>query len=376
MPCIVPDPMKNIFAAFSALILLNPATGQDTPPEYTIENRQCVRLERSNVPLTDLDWAIINNDMPMFISLQEQGARSMQGDNGLEMAIRHGRLLMVQYLLNHRGKFVSPLNSAILADAGNELCEHSGSRLERAEIMRVLIENGTDIQACNSRGMTPLMYTAYCGQMPLVKLLTEKGAKVNAVNRFYHGKGSWCKTPLGCASARNHLEITKYLLDRGTKINDHNGGITALWEASAHGHVQIAELLIAHGADVNIPAQSGTPLMKAAENGHVELVALLLKARANTNWVSKDNYPAIAAAAQVGANAVIELLLANGARVDLVGYQKYTALMLAAQNNHLKTVELLIRAGANRNLQDAEGKTALDHARLKHNTRIAELLEK
>jgi ankyrin repeat protein len=53
-----------------------------------------------------------------------------------------------------------------------------------ADIVRVLIENGTQINATDSYGWTPLMSAVYGGHKEIVQTLIKKGANVNAKNKL------------------------------------------------------------------------------------------------------------------------------------------------------------------------------------------------
>ena len=111
------------------------------------------------------------------------------------------------------------------------------------EAVKQHLAAGTDVDAKNRSGSTPLLGAAYGGHKELVALLIDKGADVNAKDRR-----GW--TPLLCAAVG--------------------------------GHKEIAELLIANGADVNAktvsgPKQGSTPLDAANEVNHPETAALLRK---------------------------------------------------------------------------------------------------
>ena len=60
-------------------------------------------------------------------------------------------------------------------------------------------------------------------------------------------------TPLHSAAINGHKEIAELLIANGTDVNakDDKFGMTPLHPAALNGHKEIAELLIAKGADVN-----------------------------------------------------------------------------------------------------------------------------
>lgn len=86
------------------------------------------------------------------------------------------------------------------------------------------------------------------------------------------------------ASAGDHLEIARMLLDRGALVNaiSASDGTTALILACDTGH-KVARLLLERGANVNAARASDglTPLMAGAIKGYLPLVNYLLSKGAN-----------------------------------------------------------------------------------------------
>jgi ankyrin repeat protein len=70
-----------------------------------------------------------------------------------------------------------------------------------------LISRGADVNAADGTGMTSLHWAAVEGNLELVRLLVEKGAKVDVRDREK-------KTPLEKAIARDKQEVVEYLRDR------------------------------------------------------------------------------------------------------------------------------------------------------------------
>ncbi|TPX36197.1 hypothetical protein SmJEL517_g01492 [Synchytrium microbalum] len=87
-------------------------------------------------------------------------------------------------------------------------------------------------------------------------------------------------TALHMASANNHIDIVKYLLEHLTNgdVNLQNDdGATALHWASLNGHKQVVSLLLKAGADATIKNNAGrSSLTMSEQQGHLEVSQLLL----------------------------------------------------------------------------------------------------
>lgn len=209
------------------------------------------------------------------------------------------------------------------------------------EIAELLIEAGSDIEAVNQMGNTPLHIAASAGLGDVVKLLLSKNAQVNA-------RGWEQDTPLHDASEKGHATVVKLLVDHGADVNAKNtgdetplylacqwkhfdvaevllfsganprqltkfGGFCALGSAVAHNNFKVTELLLQHGADVNNADKifSITPLHVAAREGHRQIVELLLKHSADASLKDNKGNTALQLAEQNGHNDIVELLRSN-----------------------------------------------------------------
>ena len=119
-----------------------------------------------------------------------------------------------------------------------------------AGIVRVLLEHGADPDVLWLEPNMTLSWAAHSGQEDVVRLLIEKGAKVDPMEHIAGGK---IAVPLVFAAARGHLGIVKILLDNGANVNaDMDGrGETALKNAGSNGHHDVVDLLLENGAERN-----------------------------------------------------------------------------------------------------------------------------
>ena len=132
---------------------------------------------------------------------------------------------------------------------------HEAAGEGNIEAVKQHIAAGTDVNAKDEDGLTPLHEAAGGGQKEITELLIAKGADVNA------------NTPDGltvffAAILGANKEIVELLIAKGADVNAKTGsGFTPLHIAARRGHKESVELLIANGMDVNTKSKyDGTPL--------------------------------------------------------------------------------------------------------------------
>ena len=116
------------------------------------------------------------------------------------------------------------------------------------ESVRLLVEQGSDINMLGRSHSTPLHLASWMGHLDVVQYLVEQGAAIDKTtadhNRSY--------TPLSGAAYAGYLEITRYLLEQGADRDKADGdGETPLHDAAREGHLEIAMLLMSYGTDLN-----------------------------------------------------------------------------------------------------------------------------
>src|SRR5205807_1768322 len=119
-------------------------------------------------------------------------------------------------------------------------------------------------------GSTPLHHAAGFGPLATLKVLLENGAEVNAKNRR-------ASTPLHWAIP-DEAKV-RLLIDKGAAIDAKQAdGRTPLYTAASAANANgILRLLLDKGANPNLATANGqTPLMAAAGRGDTEAMRLLM----------------------------------------------------------------------------------------------------
>lgn len=184
--------------------------------------------------------------------------------------------------------------------------------------------------ARDARGLSAVLRAVYYQQPEIARLLAECGAPVDIFESAAAGLVEKCMQlveqqpglvnavapdgyqPLGLASFFGHLELVRWLLEKGAEVNSPSKNparVMPLHSAVAGRHLQIARLLLEHGADVNArQIEDFSPLHAAAQNGQVEMVRLLLAFGADTQARSALGDTPLDLAVQEGFETVVELL--------------------------------------------------------------------
>jgi len=203
------------------------------------------------------------------------------------------------------------------------------------------------------------------------------------------------------ASENGHEDVVKLLIEKGAKVNKESVrfGKTPLHLAAERGHLEIVERLLAAGADVDYQKYK-TPLQVAAEKGQLEVVQLLLEKGADVNKpvIFQDNFhinshesekgeyalppgfrhepgTALQLASEEGHEEVVSALLKKGANVNQTTRADHTALHFAVENNQLGVIKILLKKGANLKIKSV-GKSATDIGKERGFVDAVKMLEK
>ncbi|MDQ7824135.1 MAG: ankyrin repeat domain-containing protein [Candidatus Eremiobacteraeota bacterium] len=242
---------------------------------------------------------------------------------------------------------------------------HYAVQQNRLEIVKILVQNGADVNAKNHIGVTPWETAAAQGFGGIAEYLAGKGA------RTYNRE-------LQAAVFENKLEKTEELLKlHPGQVNQGDGeGTRLLQVAACNGYDEMVRLLIARGADVNAHNDSGTTaLQEAVYKKNRPMIDLLLSERADPDGKDCRGYTSLHLAVELGDYDVASRILSAGAKINVRGMGGLTPLHLAAMQGRLRIMELLLSKGAAVNARTEEGKTPLKLALEHKRTEAAKLLK-
>jgi ankyrin repeat protein len=148
---------------------------------------------------------------------------------------------------------------------------------DQTEIVKLLLDNGVNVDVKSDVGWTALMFAADKGFTNIVKLILQTGADINAQDNDGY-------TALMGAAFSGRTEVVKLLLENDADMNakatdEESRGTTALMSAAYNGYTEIVKLLTSKGADLTAENMYGyTALKSASSKGHTEIVEILKKA--------------------------------------------------------------------------------------------------
>ncbi|CAG2162007.1 unnamed protein product, partial [Oppiella nova] len=247
-----------------------------------------------------LTLAACGGHVELAMLLLERGANieevNDEGYTPLMEAAREGHEEMVALLLS-QGADINAQTEETQETALTLAC--CGGFLDVADF---LIKAGADIEAGAN---TPLMEAAQEGHLDLVRHLINSGSNVNAMT-------SSGDTGLMYACENGHTDVAELLLQAGADLeHEAEGGRTSLMKASRAGHLCTVQFLINRGANVNkVTANNDhTPLSLACAGGHLAVVELLLANGSDPTHRLKDSSTMLIEAAKGGHTTVVQLLI-------------------------------------------------------------------
>ena len=266
-------------------------------------------------------------------------------------AVWYGDLEMVQVLLDYKAdpnarelNNLTPIHCLPLGSQSLGVHHHSPQML--ANVARLLLKHGADVNAQSTRGWTPLHEAAKWGQVEITRVFLDHGANVGAEN--IEGV-----TPLhvGSDGPKKKPLVTNY------------------------EKPEVVRMLLEHGANVGAKDNHDrTPLHVAARRRRVEVVRALLEHGADVRAEDNEGRTALHAVAETGLVGSIRVLLEHGAIVGAKDNKGRTPLHVAAQGGRVEIVRSLLEHGAKIDAEDCEGRTPFQIASVEGNGEIMSLL--
>ena len=288
----------------------------------------------------DGDRAIALKMIEQHVGVKQAGP---DGTTALHWAAHNGDAELTGKLLQAGAN--AKATNAFGATPLSEACNNPN-----AAVITKLLDAGADPDSPGPDGMTPLMLVARTTNVAAARALLDRGAHVNAK------ESQKDQTALMWAAAQSQGPMVKLLIEHGADVNARSqvsefitqvstepraqyrsyGGLTALIYATREGCIECVKALKEGGANLNMADPEGvTPLATALWNAHFDVASYLIKSGAMVNkwdWWGRSPVWLV----------VDYSTLPHGGRADAPSTDETTPLQVLQQ---------LLEAGADPNIQ-------------------------
>jgi ankyrin repeat protein len=238
----------------------------------------------------------------------------------------------------------------------NETPLHIASVLGNFDAVKILIENGADVNVLNNNGFNPLHHAASSGRLDIARLLVKSGAALNVSDVTNRNELHFAV--LGIINR----ELITFLLDEGSFISFDSKKLSPLVIALSRNRLDIVQLLT---RIKNF--ESWTSFKDCMYRGY--FFACTCNNPQQINYflyigvpiIIEDSYQSSILHCLPLFNAVesFKLLLQKGANVNRKNYGGCSPLHVAAFSGNLNILKLLLDSGADINAQNNLGGTPL-----------------
>ena len=219
-------------------------------------------------------------------------------------------------------KGLDSLNMTFLHKVATGICDVDLAKTLQSGSQEVLDQ----VNARDQGGLTPLMYTAFHGDVARARALVDAGAAVNEQS---------------------------------------NDGSSPLMYAVPGGHA-VVDLLLEAGADVGISDIYGsTVLHRAAQTNRADVVGRLVDAGAKVDRQNLHGRTPLLIAATRNSTGALQLLHERGADINAASSEGDTPILRAVTDNSHESLSLLVRLGADHLVVHKSGETLL-HVAARH----------
>ncbi len=345
-----------------------------TPLAQAVEKRVAEHIYFYATRGADIHAADINNVTPLYKAL----------DAGIDMTSQ---------LVNNR-------NIISRDSMGNTVLHIAVSRSASLDQIEFLVDMGSDVNARNRNGHTPLYLTVQANNRIIGEYLLSTGADVfysdsdnssplrlafewgNEVQDWFltsevikaiDGIGN---TPLHYAAEWKLNNAVLAILEKGGNPNAQNSnGETPIFNAAKSNNIEAIQVLLRNGADKDLRNYLGNTIIHNCVRWNAtDAARIAIRSGYNVNAQNLSGKTALHQAARSGQRAMVELLLDEGANIHSADTAGRTPLMDAILAQNIENVRILISRGANTTIPEMYGRNAYHEAVETENIELIKLI--
>ncbi len=229
------------------------------------------------------------------------------------------------------------------------------------ETIAFLLSQGNDVNKRTHDSRTYVFWAASRGNLEVVKFLIDKGAKLDLVDS--HGYGPLSFT---AAAGQGNTEIYDFLMASGADIakeKDHHGKNALLVAASRAKDLKLVDYFIGKGLDINSTDEHGNGIFNyAAQGGNIDVLKQLVNRGVSTkeNETTDENAIFFASKGRASTLAIFEYLEGLGLNANVTTKEGDTPLHnLAGSVEDTKILDYFVAKGVHPNAVNNKGETAL-----------------
>ena len=153
---------------------------------------------------------------------------------------------------------------------------HVAAANGRTNLVKVLLDKGAKIDALDGNEWTALHWAAQGGHTEAVKVLLDRGATIDATT-----DRKWTTLHVGANAGADHPEAAKVQLNRDSTMTKAPAHSTALHLAAKGAHIEVVKALLDRDANINASTCTDDSNCKesaiywAIRGGHIEIVNAL-----------------------------------------------------------------------------------------------------
>ncbi|CAG5074072.1 Similar to ANK1: Ankyrin-1 (Homo sapiens) [Cotesia congregata] len=340
--------------------------------------------------------AVLNNSKDV-VEFLVHCCLSNENQTPLHIAAKNGYAELTQYLISLQpdvncrsdGEVTPLLDAAVYG---------------HVETVKILLSNNADVNIGSNKGTTALHVAAQYGHEEVVKVLLENvfngypeivqlllekkaldipyeesgnsavhlaamNGNIEVMRLLFRQKGQLKKrnvfheNPLYLAARYGHLEVVKFLVERGATCNNSNEcrNYNPLHACAYANHPEVAKFFISQKVDLDARTKEfSTPISIAAFGGSYEIVKLLVEAGCNFNVKNARGVTPLHSAIMRSHLKVAEYLLTQDVDVKAATTNKKLPIHVALESNLFNVVPTLINKYKNSvNYQDCLNETPL-----------------